>query len=87
MAAVDPSHFKALYKYFPELTENQAINVLLFSMGKKLEDIADMRGVAPATIKKGLHSAQEKLDLQSLNMLRTVASNRIMIPYLVSILS
>jgi DNA-binding CsgD family transcriptional regulator len=84
MAAIDPSQFKALYKHFPELTENQIVNVLLFSIGNNFDEIAEIRCVSVTTIKKGLYSAQEKLDLQSLHMLRTVVLNRMFIQTLIA---
>lgn len=84
MAAIDTSQYRVLHKYFPELTENQTVNVLLYAIGNNFDEIAEIRAVSSECIKKGLYSAQHKLELQSLRMLRTVVLNRVLIHTLIA---
>lgn len=80
MAAVDPSQFLPLRKFFPELTELQSVHVCMLAFGNiSLEDLAELRDVAPDTVKESMNSAQKKLGVSSMKLLRTVVISRVLV--------
>ena len=80
MAAIDPSQFSSLSKFFPELTELQAIHVCLLVFGQlSISELAEIRGICPSTVKESMNGAQKKLGVNSMKLLRTVVVNRILI--------
>lgn len=80
MAAVDPSQFSALSKFFPELTELQAVQVCTLVFNHlSVEELAEVRAIAPNTVKESMLSAQKKLGVNSMKLLRIVVTNRILV--------
>ncbi|PWK94526.1 hypothetical protein C7431_11020 [Pantoea allii] len=80
MAAVDPIHFSALSKFFPELTELQSVHVcMLVFANLTVEQLAEFRGVARNTIKESVESIQKKLRVDSLSDLRTLVISRVLL--------
>lgn len=77
MAAVDPIHFKTVYKLFPSLTLIQVTDVCLYSSGANYREIGDLRGVSSETIKKSLEAAQKRLSIFSLQSLKVVFLSRL----------
>ncbi|WP_058970006.1 helix-turn-helix transcriptional regulator [Type-D symbiont of Plautia stali] len=79
MAAVDPSQFSAMGKFFPELTELQAVHVCMLVFNNlSVEELAELRDVAPNTVKESMSSAQKKLGVSSMKLLRTSVINRVL---------
>lgn len=80
MAAVDPSQFLPLRKFFPELTELQSVHVCMLVFGNiSLEDLAELRDVATDTVKESMNSAQKKLGVSSMKLLRTIVISRVLV--------
>ncbi|WP_151260344.1 helix-turn-helix transcriptional regulator [Pantoea ananatis] len=80
MAAVDPSHFSHLSKFFPELTELQAVHICMLVYGCiSVEEIAELRSVTTDTVKESLRSAQKKLGVGSMKLLRSAVICRVLI--------
>lgn len=77
MAAVDPSQFFPLRKFFPELTDIQLANVCLFCTGCSYNDISELRGVSLDSVKESLKIAQSNLGLHSSQTLRIVVLSRL----------
>lgn len=79
MAAVDPSHFSHLSKFFPELTEIQAIHSCMLVFGCiSVEDIAELRCVSTDTVNESLKSAQKRLGVSSMKLLRATVICRVL---------
>lgn len=79
MAAVDPSQFLPLRKFFPELTELQSVHVCMLVFGNlSIEDLAELRDVAPNTVKESMLSVQKKLGVNSMKLLRTIVVSRVL---------
>lgn len=79
MAAIDPSQFSHLSKFFPELTELQSIHVCMLVFGNiSIEELAETRGVARNTIKESIDSIQNRLEVDSIKLLRTLVISRVL---------
>jgi DNA-binding NarL/FixJ family response regulator len=79
MAAVDPIQFLPLRKFFPELTEIQSVHVCLLVFGQlSVEELAELRDIAPNTVKESISSVQKKLGVSSMKLLRTFVMGRVL---------
>ncbi len=74
----NPTQLEALCKLFPELSPAQAENVILLSLGASQEEIADIRDVTAASVKRSLHDARSKLNMTNLGSLRPAVLLRVM---------
>lgn len=75
---MNPTELEALCKLFPELSPAQAANVILLSMGASQEEIAEIRHVSAASVKRSLHDARTKLNMTNLGSLRPAILLRVM---------
>lgn len=79
MAAVDPIQFSPLRKFFPELTEIQSVHVCMLVFGHlSIEELAELRDIAPNTVKESMSSVQKKLGVNSMKLLRTLVMSRVL---------
>ncbi|SFF37598.1 hypothetical protein SAMN03159428_04890 [Kosakonia radicincitans] len=78
MAAVDPIHFTNAINLFSQLSETQSLNCYLFATGANYQEISELRGKSPVSIKKTLEKAQSNLELFSVQSIRLVFLTRIM---------
>lgn len=78
MAAVDPIHFTNAINLFSQLSETQALNCYLFATGANYQEISELRGKSPVSIKKTLEKAQLNLELFSVQSIRQVFLTRLM---------
>ncbi|WP_105655873.1 hypothetical protein [Cronobacter dublinensis] len=78
MAAVDPIHFEKAINLFPQLSETQALNCYLFATSANYNEISELRGNSPVSVKKTLEKAQVNLELHSVQSIRPVILTRIM---------
>ncbi|MBU9819688.1 TraJ protein [Rahnella sp. BCC 1045] len=79
MAAVDPSQFSPLHKFFPELTELQAVHTCMLVFGHlSVAELAELRDIAPNTVMESMSSAQKKLGVGSMKHLRITVTNRVL---------
>ncbi|MFS7253237.1 helix-turn-helix transcriptional regulator [Rahnella rivi] len=79
MAAVDPIQFLPLRKFFPELTEIQAVHVCMLVFGHlSVEELAELRNIAPNTVKESMSSVQKKLGVDSMKLLRVIVLSRVL---------
>ena len=68
MAAIDPSQFKALHKYFPDLTLTQLATAYMYSTGIPVGTIAQLRDVSEDTVKDSLKAACHRMHLRKLRL-------------------
>lgn len=71
------TELKALCKLLDPLTEVQAENAIMYSLGATQAQIAEMRHVTTVSVKKSLDQTLAKLDIYNLSTLRQVVLVRI----------
>lgn len=78
MAAVDPIHFQKAINLFPQLSQTQALSCYLFATSANYNEISELRGKSPVSVKKTLEKAQANLELHSVQSIRPVFLTRIL---------
>jgi len=78
MAAMDPIHFHKAINLFPQLSQAQAENCFIFSTSATYNEISEIRGKSPVSVKKTLEKAQINLELHTVQSIRPVFLTRLM---------
>jgi len=78
MAAVDPIHFEKAINLFPQLSQTQALSCYLFATSANYNEISELRGKSPVSVKKTLEKAQVNLELHSVQSIRPVFLTRLL---------
>lgn len=78
MAAMDPIHFHKAINLFPQLSRTQAENCFIFSTSATYNEVSQIRGKSPVSIKKTLEKAQANLGLHTVQSIRPVFLTRLM---------
>jgi len=85
MAAIDPSQFKALHKYFPALTLTQLATAYMYSTGIPVGTIAQLRDVSEDTVKDSLKAACNRMQLTSISTMGTAIQLKLNLELLTAI--
>lgn len=78
MAAMDPIHFHKAINLFPQLSQTQAENCFIFSTSATYNEVSEIRGNSPVSVKKTLEKAQVNLELHTVQSIRPVFLTRLM---------
>lgn len=71
MATIDPSQFKAVHKFFPQLTRTQSADAFMFSKGVPTAIIAELRDISEDSVKDSLKTVRKKLGVTSAHAMIT----------------